>query len=351
MEALKPDDPKMLGDYRLLACIGEGGMGRVYLGASSKDTQVPAGEHVAIKVVLLDTGDDVPREHRDEYESRFAREIEVMRSVAAPNTALYVDADAEATPPWLATQYVPGPTLQSALAARGKPLTPEAVAIMGSHLAEGLAAIHRAGLAHRDVKPTNVMLSDEGPKMIDFGLSVLVGRVDDPRGHVTTLGMVPGTQAWMSPEQAQGEADETSDVYALGAVLAYGLTRKRPNRYRTDLTGVDTTLAGIVREMMAPAPADRPTASEVAKRLHGLAGRLAGSTTAALGGLIDATYGAYPPPEIPDLPSEHVNTSDHDGRTKSHTATPSPAEPRQGAHDAAEQIRIAYASSRKLLVT
>ena len=160
MEALKPDDPEMLGDYRLLACIGEGGMGRVYLGASSKDTQVPAGEHVAIKVVLLGTGDDEPHEHRDEYESRFAREIEVMRSVAAPNTALYVDADPEATPPWLATQYVPGPTLQSALATCGKPLGPNAVAIMGAHLAEGLAAIHRAGLAHRDVKPSNVRPPD-----------------------------------------------------------------------------------------------------------------------------------------------------------------------------------------------
>src|SRR5699024_5897422 len=147
-------------------------------------------------------GDDEHREHHDEYQSRFAREIEVMRSVAAPNTALYVDADPEATPPWLAPQYVPGPTLQPALATRGKPLGPNAVALIGAHLAEGLAAIHRAGLAHRDVKPSNVMLSEEGPKLIDFGLSVLVGRVDDPRGHVTTIGMVPGTQAWMSPEQA-----------------------------------------------------------------------------------------------------------------------------------------------------
>jgi serine/threonine protein kinase len=185
-------------------------MGRVYLGRS------PGGRQVAIKVIRAELAEDA------EFRARFAREVSAARKVSGMYTAPVVDADLDAPVPWLATSYVAGPSLADGVAGRG-PLPPASVLRLAAGLAEGLNAIHSAGVVHRDLKPSNVLLAEDGPLLIDFGICRSVEtRV------LTRTGMVVGSPGFMSPEQAEGhEVGPPSDIFNLGAVLAFADGRGR----------------------------------------------------------------------------------------------------------------------------
>ncbi|RST10249.1 serine/threonine-protein kinase, partial [Streptomyces sp. WAC05950] len=155
-QPLRADDPQTVGGYRLAARLGSGGMGRVYL------SHTRGGRPVALKVVHPELAEDPT------FRRRFRREVEAARRVRGAYTAELIDADAEATPPWLATVYVPGPSLSEAVARRG-PLPDAAVVWLMAGVAEALVAVHGAGVVHRDLKPSNVLLAADGPRVIDFG--------------------------------------------------------------------------------------------------------------------------------------------------------------------------------------
>lgn len=200
-------DPLKIGPYRIVGRLGSGGMGWVYLGRS------PAGREVAVKVVRAELAAE------SEFRERFAREVAAARVVSGAYTAAVVDADTQAELPWLATMYVPGPSLAEAVRTDG-PLPEPQVRQLGAGLVEALQAIHAARVVHRDLKPANVLLASDGPRVIDFGIS----RVDGVPG-LTQTGIVVGTPPFMSPEQIKGaKVGPPSDVFSLGGVLVFALS-------------------------------------------------------------------------------------------------------------------------------
>ncbi|MEU6782749.1 serine/threonine-protein kinase [Nonomuraea angiospora] len=262
MDPVRDGDPRRIGPYRLIGQLGSGGMGRVFLGRSR------GGRAVAVKVVHAELAGDA------EFRRRFAAEVEAARRVGGFYTAEVIDADADADPPWLATAYIPGPSLAEAVTGHG-PLPSAAVRVLGAGLAEGLAAIHSTGLIHRDLTHRNVILADDGPRVIDFGIAKALDTV-----HLSTR--VIGTPGFMSPEQARaGQIGPESDVFSLGCVLAYAATGTGPFGggradlvvYRVvheepDLGGVPADLAPLLRACLAKSPADRPRLDDVLDRLE-----------------------------------------------------------------------------------
>jgi serine/threonine protein kinase len=211
MKALAVDDPRVIGGYRLRAQLGSGGMGRVYLGLS------PGGRAVAIKVVHPDLARDT------EFLRRFGQEVAAARAVSGIYTAPVVASGLNEHPPWLATAFVPGPSLDQVVTEHG-PLPEQALWPLLAGLVEALQAIHACKVVHRDLKPANVLLATDGPRVIDFGIS----RAADGTA-LTVAGVVFGTPGYMSPEQAEGKAaGPASDVFALGCVLAYAATGAGP---------------------------------------------------------------------------------------------------------------------------
>lgn len=210
-EPLRPGDPRDVGGYTLTGRLGGGGMGQVFLGRS------PGGRQVAVKLIRPEYAAD------PEFRARFAREVEAARRVGGFHTAAVVDADPQADPPWMATAYIPGPSLDAAVR-RGGPLGLDRVRALGAALAEGLAAIHAAGLVHRDLKPSNIILADDGPRVIDFGIARNRGA-----STLTATGLVIGTLPYMSPEQVNGDpVGPESDVFSLGSVLTFAATGHGP---------------------------------------------------------------------------------------------------------------------------
>lgn len=258
---LRPGDPSEIGPYRLTDRLGSGGMGQVFLGRSQ------AGRLVAVKLVRSELSDD------PEFRRRFAQEVDAARRVGGFYTAPVVAADPEADPPWLATAFVSGPSLQEAVGADG-PLPLDAVRTLGAGVAEGLVAIHKCGLVHRDLKPGNVILAADGPRLIDFGIA----RAVDATQHTST---VIGTPGFMSPEQARGHpVGPASDVFSLGALMVFAATGRAPFGtgaveaviYRVvhepaDLSDVPAPLAELVTACLAKDPADRPTLAGLLDRL------------------------------------------------------------------------------------
>ncbi|MFI7234422.1 WD40 repeat domain-containing serine/threonine protein kinase [Streptomyces cyaneofuscatus] len=266
VEPLAPSDPRRIGPYELEGRLGTGGMGQVFLGTSA------AGRRVAVKVIRPELA------ATDRFRARFAREVEAARRVGGFHTAQIVDADPEAASPWLAAEYIPGPTLQQIVAAQG-PLPPEAVLRLGAGIAEGLTAVHNCGLVHRDLKPGNVILAADGPRIIDFGIAHALDA-----GPMTHTGTIIGTYAYMSPEQIRAPAQVTpaSDVFSLGSVLAFAATGRGPFDASTVLaiihrvtseTPVLTAIAvggplhTLVLHCLAKDPGERPTTFEVLHRL------------------------------------------------------------------------------------
>ncbi|MEH0548839.1 PQQ-binding-like beta-propeller repeat protein [Streptomyces sp. B21-105] len=211
MQSLRPEDPEQLGPYRLVARLGAGGMGRVYLARSS------AGRVVAVKVIRPEMADD------NNFRIRFRREVAAAAAVGGAYTAHVVDAAPDDETPWLATDHVPGPTLAEAVAAHG-PLPAETVLALGAGIAEALMAVHAEGLVHRDLKPSNVLLAADGPRVIDFGIV----RARDGY-ELTGSGTLFGSLDYMCPEQATGDPmGPEGDVFCLGSVLAFAASGRSP---------------------------------------------------------------------------------------------------------------------------
>jgi eukaryotic-like serine/threonine-protein kinase len=249
-EELQATDPRSVGPYRLLGRLGAGGMGQVYLGRSA------GGRLVAVKLICPELAGEPG------FRVRFAREVAVARTVGGLFTALVVDADAEAAVPWLATAYVPAPSLAEAVDDHG-PLPAGAVATLAEGLAEGLAAIHAAGVVHRDLKPSKVLLAADGPRVIDFGISRAA-----EASMLTQSGTVMGSPGFMSPEQAEGgPVGPASDVFSLGEVLAFAATGQSPFGtgptpalvYRVvhnepDTAGLPASIRPLVQRCLAQGP-------------------------------------------------------------------------------------------------
>jgi serine/threonine protein kinase len=262
-DPLLPGDPTQVGAYRLLGRLGAGGMGQVYLGVSR------GGRKVAVKVLRADLVTD------EEFRARFAREVAAARTVNGFYTAPVLDADPSASPPWMVTAYVAGPSLAGAVAERG-PFGQAEVRDLGAALTEGLAVIHAGGLVHRDLKPANIILADDGPRIIDFGIARAVGA-----STMTAKGTIIGTFTFMSPEQIMGLAiGPQSDVFSLGSVIAYAATGHGPFDADTipaitykimaqppDLTGVPEPLRELIADCLHKEPAKRPDLDSILTRL------------------------------------------------------------------------------------
>jgi eukaryotic-like serine/threonine-protein kinase len=263
VDALLVGDPLKVGRYRLLKRLGAGGMGRVYLGLS------PHGRLVAVKLIRPELADD------PDFRRRFAHEVQAARRVGGIFTAPVIDADPDAPQPWLVTAYVDGPSLTEAVTAQG-PMPLESVLTLAAGLAQGLRAVHAAGVVHRDLKPSNVLLASDGPRIIDFGIS----RALDSAA-LTNAGGVVGSPGFMSPEQAEGlVVGPATDVFSLGGLLAYAATGEQPFGmgspsallyrvvYGAAATGhVPARLKPLVNRCLAKDPAARPTAAELADEL------------------------------------------------------------------------------------
>ncbi|KUN08752.1 serine/threonine protein kinase [Streptomyces yokosukanensis] len=258
-QPLQADDPPVVAGYRLAARLGAGGMGRVYL------SHTRGGRPLAIKVVRPELADDPG------FRRRFDREIKAARKVRGAYTAELIDADADGVPPWLATLYVPGPSLTEAVARRG-PLPVPAVLWLMAGVAEALQAIHGAGVVHRDLKPSNVLLAADGPRVIDFGIALAA----DGTSYTATGGTI-GTPSFMAPEQASGgEVTSATDVFALGQTAAfaalgrplYGEGSAVNVLYRIvhsapDLSSLPEPLRPLLARCLAADPAQRATSAEV----------------------------------------------------------------------------------------
>ncbi|MFJ1602888.1 serine/threonine-protein kinase [Streptomyces sp. NPDC088253] len=265
MQPLGVDEPTVVGPYRLLGRLGSGGMGRVYLGRSA------GGRTVAVKIVHPHFALD------EEFRARFRREVEAARRVGGAWTAPVLDADPEASVPWVATGYAAGPSLAAAVADAGGPLPAHSVRVLGAGLAEALTAVHALGLVHRDVKPSNVLLTLDGPLLIDFGIA----RATDGTASLTSTGVSVGSPGYMSPEQILGKGvTGAADVFSLGAVLVYAATGESPFpgdssaallykvvHEEPRLGSLEGELRELVAACLAKDPAGRPTPGEVAGRL------------------------------------------------------------------------------------
>ncbi|WP_442905953.1 protein kinase domain-containing protein [Kitasatospora sp. NBC_00458] len=273
MMRLRREDPRIVGPYRLHRRLGAGGMGVVYLGSDRR------GQRVALKLIRAELAEDI------EFRTRFAREIAAASKIRGGCTARVMGSDIEADRPWLATAYVPGPSLYKRVGDDGPLNWPEAARI-GAALADGLVKVHEAGVVHRDLKPSNILLSPRGPRIIDFGIAWSRGA-----STLTHVGTAVGSPGFLAPEQVRGAAvTPATDVFAFGATLAYALTGDTPfgsgassevMLYRVvheepDLSAVPPQLAPLIRACLAKEPAERPGAAALHERLSELAAR--GST-------------------------------------------------------------------------
>ncbi|MEV7445407.1 serine/threonine-protein kinase [Streptomyces sp. NPDC091204] len=262
--ALSADDPHEIGGYRLHARLGSGGMGVVYL------AYTPGGRPIALKAVREEFASD------PEFGERFAQEVASARRIHGLFTAQVVDSGVDDRTPWLATAYVPGPTLHEVVRRHG-PLPVRTVLLLVAGIAEALQAIHRAGVVHRDLKPANVLLAGDGPRVIDFGIA----RAADAAA-LTGTGLRIGTAAFMAPEQALGHpVTPATDVFALGTLAAYGAGGAAPfgngpesgALYRVvhelpDLTHVPPDLHELISWCLAKHPGGRPTTVELMASVH-----------------------------------------------------------------------------------
>ncbi|MGW5676112.1 serine/threonine-protein kinase [Streptomyces sp. NPDC003860] len=264
MEQLTQHDPRRIGPFEVLGRLGAGGMGLVYLARSA------SGRRVAIKTVRTELAED------QLFRVRFTREVEAARAVSGFYTAAVVDADPRADVPWLATAYVPAPSLEEIVNESG-PLPAQAVRWLAAGIAEALQSIHGAGLVHRDLKPSNVLVVEDGPRVIDFGIASGVSNT-----RLTMTNVAVGTPAYMSPEQARDSRSVTgaSDVFSLGSTLVFAATGHAPfhgaNPVETvfmllregpDLEGLPDELRPLIESCMGGDAARRPTPEDLQAQL------------------------------------------------------------------------------------
>ncbi|MEU1277328.1 PQQ-binding-like beta-propeller repeat protein [Streptomyces sp. NPDC005805] len=264
MEALTQHDPRRIGPFEVLGRLGAGGMGLVYLARSA------SGRRVAIKTVRTELAED------QLFRVRFTREVEAARAVSGFYTAAVVDADPRAAVPWLATAYVPAPSLEEIVNECG-PLPAQAVRWLAAGIAEALQSIHGAGLVHRDLKPSNVLVVEDGPRVIDFGIASGVSNT-----RLTMTNVAVGTPAYMSPEQARDSRSVTgaSDVFSLGSTLVFAATGHAPfhgaNPVETvfmllregpDLEGLPEELRPLIEHCMQMDAGLRPSPEDLQAQL------------------------------------------------------------------------------------
>ena len=259
---LRQTDPSQVGRYRLIARLGAGGMGVVYLGVD------PNGQQVAVKVLRPELAD------HPEFRVRFGREITMLTRVQGVCTVRVIEADTEAPKPFLVTEYADGPSLSEYIDARG-PLDAGMLYGLATGLAEALAAIHAAGIVHRDLKPSNVLLTAGGPKVIDFGIAQALDTTS-----LTKTGIMVGSAGFMAPEQVIGRPGTAADIFTWAVTVAYAASGKSPFGtgapdailYRImhtapDITAVPPGLHPLVEAALAKDPQARPTAQQLLSQL------------------------------------------------------------------------------------
>jgi outer membrane protein assembly factor BamB len=264
VEQLTQHDPRRIGPFEVLGRLGAGGMGLVYLARSA------SGRRVAIKTVRAELAED------QLFRVRFTREVEAARAVSGFYTAAVVDADPRAAVPWLATAYVPAPSLEEIVNESG-PLPAQAVRWLAAGIAEALQSIHAAGLVHRDMKPSNVLVVEDGPRVIDFGIASGVSNT-----RLTMTNVAVGTPAYMSPEQARDSRSVrgASDIFSLGSTLVFAATGHAPfhgaNPVETvfmllregpDLSGLPDELRPLIESCMRMEAERRPTPADLQAQL------------------------------------------------------------------------------------
>ncbi|MFD9219781.1 serine/threonine-protein kinase [Streptomyces sp. NPDC060064] len=268
MEPLAPGDPRHIGEYRLLARLGAGGMGQVYLARNDR------GRTVAVKLVRQELA------VQEEFRSRFRQEVRAALRVGGEWTAPVLDADTEAPVPWVATGYIAGPALHSVVSGDHGPLPERSVRILATGLAHALENIHGADLIHRDLKPSNILITIDGPRVIDFGIARALETVTD--GGLTRTGALVGSPGFMAPEQVRGDRVTTAcDIFCLGSVLAYAATGRLPfgsadsgvhalmfriAQEEPDLAGLPEGLLELVRDCLNKDPEARPTLARILER-------------------------------------------------------------------------------------
>jgi hypothetical protein len=324
VEPLRRWDPEQIGGYVLVGRLGAGAMGRVYLGRSA------AGRLVAVKTIKIELAEE------PDFRTRFAQEVAAARRVSGAFTAAVVAADPEADVPWLATAYVPAPSLAGLVRTCG-PLPVQAVRWLAAGCAEALESIHSAGLVHRDLKPSNVLVSPDGPRVIDFGVARAAERIQ----LTVTRGAV-GTPAYMAPEQARDtrQATTASDVFSLGATMLFAATGHAPYQGETvmdvlvrlatespDLSGLPGDLADIVVACLERDPRKRPTSASVLAHLAPDIGPEAGARELGPSWLPASALALIAEYRRDPMPSASAEASEQDGQDATFGSQPALSDP------------------------
>ncbi|SPT57086.1 serine/threonine-protein kinase [Actinomadura madurae] len=340
MKPLEPSDPRTIGGMDLHGRLGEGGMGVVYFGVT------PDADQVAVKMIRDG------RAKEPAMRERFDREVLAVGMVQGPRVAgLVAASEPDADDPWLAMEYVRGETLRDHLAV-GPKLTDEMGAVLGVMLAEALTDIHTAGILHRDLKPGNIVLGPDGPKVIDFGLVDLV-EADE---SLTRTGMRLGTPVFMPPEQVESAKGLTpaADVYSTGATLLYALTKHYPyaqgpghalynaitsSETRPDLSGLPASLKPVIEAMLAHAPESRPSPADVSAEFRHVLNAAGLSVREARARFTKLTF-----VERPDDPPSYIEPPRRPARPRNRERSV----PRPVVASLADRLAVAYAPGSRL---
>ncbi|MFJ9236677.1 protein kinase [Streptomyces anulatus] len=299
LNRLREGDPRRMGRWTLIGRLGAGGMGVVYL------AQAADGTLVALKRLREDSADD------GEFRARFRREAAALLRVQGTCTARVLSVEVEASRPFVVMEYVQGPTLAEHVAEHG-PLRSDMAQGFAVGLAEALVAIHGAGLVHRDLKPANVLLSDDGPKVIDFGIAQAADGT-----ALTRTGVAVGTVGYMAPEQLRGQAGPPADVFAWALTVAYATTGRPPfgtgpaeavlhriQHEAPDLHGVPTRLTALLTSALSRSPEQRPHPQQLLTELTGSQGSEAAFDTEAVTTVLATAWQMPEPPSPPPPPPE-----------------------------------------------